>query len=139
MNGNKFMLSKDGNVVAAVVTHEVDTNVECLECAGTTQGRYREYIAGKRSWSINCQWLMVSSAMMVGLLHVGQTFAISSYDRDSAMINVHGQAKLEQCVIRETNGQLVKGIFTFVGTGDLWAQINYGDYNQDFNSDFQNI
>ena len=99
LNGKRFMLSKNGVAVAAVVTNDVETKAESIERASSTQSKYREYVAGCRRWTMTCEWLMVSSAMMVGLLHAGQTFAISCYDSINATRNVHGVANLEQCVI----------------------------------------
>ena len=138
MNGNRFMLSKDGVAVAAVVTNDVETQAASIERAGASQGRYREYIKGRKTWTMTCEWLMVSSAMMVGLIYAGQTFAISCYDRDSinATRNVHGVAYLDECKIQMTQGQVIHGHFRFHGNGDMFAQITQGDFNFDFNNDF---
>jgi predicted secreted protein len=138
MNGNKIMLMKDGVAVAAVVTHDVQTEADQLEVAGSGQGQWREYVAGRKRWEVTANYLVVSSAMILGLLQNGQTFAMKSYQRDSMYNNVHGQAELQQCRIDATKGALVNGYFKFRGTQDLWAQQQGtgGDFNSDFNSDF---
>ena len=123
--------------MAGLVSHDVETEVATIELASATQGRYREFMSGRKSWTISSQCLMVTSAMMISLLQVGQTFAVSSYDRDSATANVHGQARLERCTIQMTYGKLVRGQFQFRGYGNLFAQITHGDFNFDFNSDFK--
>ena len=105
------MLSKDGVPVAAVVTHDVNTEAVSIEKASATQGQFREFVAGRKQFTIKAEWLMVSSAMMLGLLQTGQTFAVSSYDRQNERRNVHGIAKMEACNIQLTRGTLVHGQF----------------------------
>ena len=136
MNGNRFILSMGGIVVAAVVAHNVETKAGSIEIAGKTQGQWREYIMGRRQWSINADWLMLSSDRMSSLLQNGQTFDISSYDRLNHRTNVHGTARLESCHIRMTVGSIVKGQFVLRGNGYLFAQMSHGDFNFDFNNDF---
>ena len=130
------MLSMDGVAVAAVVSHDVETASGCIEKASATQGQYREFVAGRKSFTIKAEWLMVSSAMMLGLLQTGQTFAVSSYDRQNERRNVHGIAKMEACNIQMTRGTLVHGQFVLRGSGYLFAQMSGGDFNLDFNDDF---
>ena len=134
--GNRFMLSKDGVPVAAVVTHDVNTEAASIEKASATQGKYREYVPGRKQFTIKAEWLMVSSAVMLGLLQTGQTFAVSSYDRQNERRNVHGIAKMEACNIQLTRGTLVHGQFALRGSGYLFAQMSGGDFNFDFNDDF---
>jgi hypothetical protein len=136
MNGNQFILSKDGVAVAAIVSHEAETQADQIEVASKTQGQYREYMAGRRHWQMTVDRLMVSSYMMLSLLQIGQTFTLSSYDREHANVNVHGEAKLERCNIVMAIGQLVRGFFLFRGNGDLFAQHSSGDFNFDFSNDF---
>ena len=134
--GTRFLLSMDGVAVAAVVSHDVETASGCIEKAGATQGKYREYIPGRKQFTIKAEWLMVPSAVMLGLLQTGQTFAVSSYDRQNERRNVHGVARLESCSIKMTRGELVHGQFVLRGSGDLFAQMSQGDFNFDFNDDF---
>lgn len=125
-----------GVVVAAVVAHNVETNASSIEIAGKAQGQWREHIMGRCQWSINADWLMLSSDRMSNLLQNGQTFTISSYDRINNRNNVHGTAKMERCQVRMTVGSIVKGQFTLRGDGYLFAQMSHGDFNFDFNNDF---
>ena len=126
----------DGVAVAAVVTHDVNTAATSIEKASTTQGKYREYVPGRKQFTIKAEWLMVSSAVMLGLLQTGQTFSVSSYDRQNERRNLHGVAKLETCNIQMTRGTLVHGQFLLRGSGYLFAQMSQGDFNFDFNDDF---
>jgi len=94
-------------------------------------------VGGRKSWTITANTLILATGMSLALLQVGQTFAMKSYDADSVLRNVHGQAELQQCRIDAQKGALVKGYFKFRGTQDLWAQnTSNGDFNSDFNGDF---
>jgi hypothetical protein len=128
---------KNGLDMMAVVTHDVENEADTIEIASATQGQWREHIAGRKSWAITANTLVLSAGMSLGMLQVGQTFAMKSYQRDSMYNNVHGQAELQQCRIDATKGALVKGYFKFRGTQDLFAQnASNGDFNSDFNGDF---
>lgn len=130
------MLSKDGVAVAAVVTHSIGTHTTSIEKASATQAKFREFVPGRKQFTITAEWLMASSDMMLGLLQTGQTFAVSSYDRQNDRRNLHGMAKLETCNIQMTRGTLVHGQFLLRGSGYLFAQMSQGDFNFDFNDDF---
>lgn len=136
MNGNRFILSMGGVVVAALVAHNVETKAGSIEIAGKTQGQWREHIMSRCQWSINADWLMLSSDKMSNLLQNGQTFDISSYDRLNQHTNIHGTARLESCHIHMEQGAIVRGQFLLRGNGYLFAQGSQGDFNFDFNSDF---
>lgn len=138
MNGKKIMLMKDGIVVAAIISHEVRTEADRLEIAGSTQGQWREFIAGRKTWEVTANYMVVSSDMILGMLQTGQTFELKSYDKSDPTINVHGYAILEQCRIKAERGTLVHGNFKFRGTQDLTAAIPRGDFNNDYNNDFNN-
>ena len=119
-----------------MVAHNVETKAGSIEIAGKTQGQWREHIMARCQWSINADWLMLSSDKMSNLLQNGQTFDISSYDRLNQRNNVHGTARLESCHIRMEQGAIVRGQFLLRGNGYLFAQGSQGDFNFDFNNDF---
>lgn len=138
ITGNKIMLMKNGTVVAAVVTHDVQTEAELLEVASKTHGKWREYIAGRKNWEITAKCLVVSSLLNVEMLQTGQRFTLKSYEREDQTDNIQGRAILEQCRIKAARGALVQGYFKFRGTQSLTAFGIPGDFNFDFNDDFNN-
>lgn len=136
MNGNAIILMKDGVAMGAVVSHDVQTTGEQLEVASATQGTYREYIPGRKSWVMTATCLVVSSAIFASMLTTGQTFTMKSCDRDEVS-DVHGRAKLDECKINATRGNVVQGYFRFTGIDYLFARnTGAGDFNNDFNNDF---
>ena len=137
IKGADILLMKNGLDMMAVVSHDVESEADSIETASATQGQWREYVGGSKSWTITANTLVLATGMSLALLQVGQTFAMKSYDADSVLRNVHGQAELQQCRIDAQKGALVKGYFKFRGTQDLWAQnSSNGDFNSDFNGDF---
>lgn len=136
MNGNKIILTKDGVAVGALVSHDVQTEGDTMEVAGATQGDYREFIPGRKTWVMTATCLVISSAIFANLLQAGNTFSLKSTDRQLEN-NVHGRARLEECRITAHRGNLVQGFFRFKGIDYLFARtVMGGDYNNDFNSDF---
>jgi predicted secreted protein len=116
----------------------VQTEAELLEVACKTQGKWREYIAGRKNWEITAKCLVVSSLLNVEMLQTGQRFTLKSYEREDQTDNIQGRAILEQCRITASRGALVQGYFKFRGTQSLTAFGIPGDFNFDFNDDFNN-
>lgn len=136
MNGNRIILTKDGVAFGALVSHDVQTDGDTVEVAGATQGDYREFIPGRKTWVMTATCLVISSAIFANLLQAGNTFSLKSTDRQLEN-NVHGRARLEECRITAHRGNLVQGFFRFKGIDYLFARtVMGGDYNPDFNSDF---
>ena len=129
---------KNGTVVAAVVTHDVQTEAELLEVASNMQGKWREYIPVRKKWEITAKCLVVKSVSNVEMLQTGQRFTLKSYEREDQTDNIQGRAILEQCRITAARGALVQGYFKFRGTQSLTAFGIPGDFNFDFNDDFNN-
>ena len=136
MNGNNIILMKNGVAMGAVVSHDVQTEGDQMEVASNIDGQYREYIRGPKTWAMTATCLVISSAIFASMIQAGQTFSMKSCDRLDR-VNVHGQARLEECRITATHGHLVKGYFKFKGIDYLFARMQGGgDYNNDFNNDF---
>jgi hypothetical protein len=136
MNGNKIILTKNGVAVGALVSHDVQTECELIEVAGASQGTFREFIPGRKTWVMTATCLVVSSAFFANMLQAGNTFSMKSTDSQQEC-NVHGRARLEEIRITAQRGNLVQGFFRFKGIDYLFARtVSNGDYNNDFNSDF---
>lgn len=139
LNGNILILKKNGELVAAVKSNDIDTASGLVEVASATQGQWREYIGGRKTWAMSATWLLLSSAAMASTLQVGQVFSAELVDRRIQNRTVYGNAHLEVCKIQATNGNLVTGVFQLKGTAWLRPTYEYGDFNNDFNNDFYNI
>ena len=110
-----------------------------MEVASATQGQWREYINGRKTWAMSATWLLLSSTAMASTLQVGQVFNAELVDRRIQNRTVYGNAHLEVCKIQATKGNLVTGVFQLKGTAWLRPTYEYGDFSNDFNNDFYNL
>jgi predicted secreted protein len=138
LNGNLLILKMNGEPVAAVKGNDIETASGLVEVASATQGQWREYICGRKTWAMSATWLLLSSAAMASTLQVGQVFNAELVDRRIQNRTVYGNAHLEVCKIQATKGNLVTGVFQLKGTAWLRPTYEYGDFNNDFNNDFYN-
>ena len=62
MNGNNILIqhydtnSSSWVTFAAVKSQEVQTEARAIEIASATQQDWQEFVAGRKSWSINCNY-----------------------------------------------------------------------------------
>ena len=119
MNGDILILKMNGEPVAAVKGNDIETASGLMEVASATQGQWREYINGRKTWAMSATWLLLSSAAMASTLQVGQVFNAELVDRRIERRTVYGNAQLEVCKIQATKGNLVTGVFQLKGTAWL--------------------
>ena len=104
--------------IPGVTSHNIDADCETIEKASATQQDYREYVAGRKGWSIDVSYLVLSAAGIADPLSVGTTYYLVNRDR-AGSTKIVGQAILTQCKQAYTRGNLVSGSFRFQGTGAL--------------------
>lgn len=123
MNGNTILIYRGDTLVAAtqipaVKSHSIEAKCDTIEKASDTQKDYKEYVAGRKSWSLDVSYLVLSAAGLADLLSVGNTYYLVNRDR-AGSTKIVGQALLTQCKQTYTHGNLVSGSFRFQGTGEL--------------------
>ena len=124
MNGQDILviLSQGGVALASTHVKSQDIQTECstIEKASATQQDWVDRIAGRKSWQMSINYLVMRAAQIRDLLYVGQTFDITVRDRDNTtggsisgtaiMTGVHGVSSV---------GNLATGSFTLQGSGPL--------------------
>ena len=127
-NGNNIIVYSGGTAIAGTRSSEVQSGSELIEVSSPTQGTWRQYIAGRKEWSVTVGFLVLSdSALAISnktgvqdLLQVGNTFMLKIKERNAADSDgVTGSAILKTCKITMTRGNLVQGSFQFTGNGTL--------------------
>lgn len=122
MNGKDIViiLSQNSTALAstAVKSHDISTSVDTIEKASSTQQDWREYVKGRKGWSINMSYLVTTAAKILWELKVGETFDITIRDAGSTYSLV-GKAILETAKQTYTVGNLANGSFVLKGTGPL--------------------
>lgn len=120
MNGNNIIVYKDGTAIAGAKSAEISTSAGTIEVASATSGEWREFIAGRKEWSLSCGHLVTTAGDVRNLLTVGSSYTIKVKER-SANDNtgVTGTAILASYKITATRGNLAQGSFQFKGSGAL--------------------
>lgn len=122
MNGKDIIiiLSQNGTALAgtAVKSHDITTDADTIEKASSTQQTWREYVTGRKGWSINMSYIVTAGAKIVWELKVGETFDVTISDSNSNY-RLTGSAILETAKQTYTVGNLANGSFILKGTGPL--------------------
>ena len=126
-NGNNILVYAGSTLIGCTKTNEIQTGCETIEISSPNQGAWRNYLVGRKEWSINVAYLVTdSSALAISggsgikdLLQVGNSFTLSIKRRDQSSADLSGSAILKSVKITATRGNLVQGSFQFVGNGSL--------------------
>lgn len=123
MNGNVIYISagSSGTPIASTKSDTIDTLCEKIERASATQQEWREYLAGRKEWSITVDWLLTSSEDIQKVLYAGNFYTLNVIHRngDTRTPLLTGQALCTRCEVKSQNLSLVSGTFTFTGSGPL--------------------
>lgn len=105
---------------AAVKSHDIETLCDLIEKASETQQDWKEYIAGRKEWNINVNYLVLQSAAsnIEDLLLVGNTYHIRVKGR-TGIYKLSGDAICQHCKQSYQRGNLSVGSFVLKGTGAL--------------------
>lgn len=115
-----IILSQGTTVLAstAVKSHDINTTADTIEKASATQQSWREYLAGRKGWSVNMSYLVNAGIKIVWEMKVGETFNVTISDSNSNY-RLTGSAILETAKQTYTVGNLANGSFILKGTGPL--------------------
>lgn len=116
MNGNNILILKDGTAVAACKSHELQVQGETIEIASATDQTFRDYIAGRKDWSLNVSYLVTDAADLEKVLEVGSVVTLRVRDRSNT-VKVQGDAIVVTCKQTYTRGSLANGSYSFKGKG----------------------
>lgn len=120
MNGNNIIVLCDGTAIAAAKSAEINSGADVIEVASATSGVWREFIAGRKEWSVSVGYLVLADTGLADLLKVGTTYTIKVSGR-GATGYLTGSAVMTTCKITANRGNLVTGSFAFKGSGALTA------------------
>ena len=124
MNGNYIVIGtvsgQTFTPLAAVKSQDIQNSADTIEKASSTQQDWKEFIAGRKEWGINVNYLVLEDANtnVRDVLKVGDTYTLRIKDRDGNY-SITGNAICTQCKQTYSNGNLCAGSFAFKGTGAL--------------------
>lgn len=117
-NGNIFIVTLGGTQIAGAKSDDIEVKCDLQEVASPSQGDWREFLAGRKEWTVNTSYLVSSGGDLAKMLNVGTKYLLSFYDRQSYN-ELRGYAILTTCKVQATKGNLTTGVFQFQGTGIL--------------------
>ena len=115
------VLSHGGTAVAGtrVRSQSLQTSCASIEKASSTQQDWEEVVAGRKSWSLTVNYLVLAGSQVKDVLKVGQSFGITVKEDGSSTNVVSGTALLVSVRQDATLGNLAQGSFEFRGNGAL--------------------
>jgi predicted secreted protein len=116
--GNNILVYLNGTAIAGTKSNEIQTDCEMIEITNMTSAQWRQFIAGRKQWTVSTGFLVLAGADIKKLLNVGTTYTLRFRDRAGSNI-IEGQAILKTCKISATRGNLATGAFSFQGSGEL--------------------
>ena len=116
--GNNILVFLNGTAIAGTKSNEIQTDCEMIEITNMTSAQWRQFVAGRKQWSVSTGFLVLAAADTKKLLDVGTTYTLRFRDRAGTSI-LQGQAIMKQCKISAARGSLATGAFTFQGSGEL--------------------
>jgi predicted secreted protein len=121
IQGRNLLVVADGTVIAGCKTCDVDAEVDLLEVSSPSTGVWREYIAGRKNWSVSASTLVTS--LHDTMVQVGQKVWLTLVVRDDSGTlttdRLSGWAFVQQAKVTGAWGNLTKGSFVFQGSGEL--------------------
>ena len=120
-NGNNILIYKDGSVIAATKSNEMQTSCDTIEISSSSQGVWRQYLIGRKDWSVTTNFLVPAASNVWDLLRAGESCTVAFYARNGATLTkiLEGSAFITNVKITATRGNLAQGSFSFKGNGPL--------------------
>lgn len=121
MLGKDLIIQKrnaDGtySAIAGAQSCEINTECDLIEISSPSTGTSKEFISGRKGWSIDVGYL-VGEDFAADVLAVGDNVYLTADVPGKS--HVAGNAIVSKCHITAQTGSLAKGSFIFTGTGEL--------------------
>ena len=123
--GKQLIVFADGVAVAASKSCTIEIDTDYIETSSPDQGTWRNFIAGRKKWSVMTNHLVNAPSTKTGtslkdmVQKVGKTytlkFEIDGFENDT----FSGTAICTSCKITATLGNLMQGSFSWTGSGPL--------------------
>lgn len=120
MKGNDLLITAADGTLYANKSAELTVDGEVIEVASPMSGRWREYIAGRKTWAVSCGYLVSDTRIKTDALKVGQTVSVTIGKRGGSSAQLlHGTAIVTSFRVTGNRGNLAQGAFGLKGTGAL--------------------
>ena len=120
IHGRKIIVKVGGTAIAGAKSCEISIKGDQIEVASPTTGEWRDFIAGRKEWSVTCGHLIPASGTPLksnaAMVNTEVTLTIET---DMTGDTLTGQAIVETWKASGTVGNLATGTFQFKGKGAL--------------------
>lgn len=114
----EIVTAADGVLVALAQSCEISVDCDDIEVASATDGEWRDFIAGRKSWAVTVGYLVTAGNVAADLMKVGTVVNLKVKDGDTGT-PLTGTAIVKTCKTNGAVGNLSKGSFQFRGKGPL--------------------
>jgi len=120
IHGRKLIVKVGGTAIAGAKSCEIIIKGDQIETASPITGEWRDFIAGRKEWSVTCGHLIPASGTPLksnaAMVNTEVTLTIET---DMTGDTLTGQAIVETWKASGTVGNLATGTFQFRGKGAL--------------------
>lgn len=115
------ILTRNGTALAStrIKSNDIQTGCDAIEKASSTQQEWKEFVSGRKEWSLNVGYLVLANAQVADILYVGSVFGITMKSGTTSLLT--GSALCTGVKQTCTVGNLCQGSFSFKGSGALAA------------------
>ena len=121
--GYNIIVMADSKVICGTKANTIVCDCETIEISSATDSLWAHKIAGRKSWSVTVDFLLVDAssgnmAVSIGnLLSVGSVYTLLINTRNG--VGVTGSAILKSMQVQGAVGSLATGSWKFEGSGAL--------------------
>ena len=123
IKGNNIFVCRGSGTtpIAATKSNEIQVGCDTIEICSISNGQWKNFITGRKEWSVTVTWLLLYNSDVQNLLNVGTSYTIKICSRGtySNTTQLTGTAICTQAKVTSTRGNLCQGSFVFKGTGAL--------------------
>ena len=120
IHGRKIIVKVGGTAIAGAKSCELSIKGDQIEVASPTTGTWRDFIAGRKEWSVTCGHLIPASGTpLKSNAAMVNTVVTLTIETDMTGDTLTGQAIVETWKASGTVGNLATGTFQFKGKGAL--------------------
>ena len=120
IHGNKIIVKVGGTAIAGAKSCEISIKGDQIETASPTTGEWRDFIAGRKEWSVTCGHLIPASGTpLKSNAAMVNTVVTLIIETDMTGDTLTGQAIVETWKASGAVGNLATGTFQFRGKGAL--------------------
>jgi len=121
--GTNIIVLADSKVICGTKANTIQCDAETIEIASSSDSQWVHRIAGRRSWSVTVDFLLVAASIgnmsvsIGNLLSVGSSYTLIIKKRNGS--GVTGSAILKSMSAQGAVGNLATGSWKFEGNGAL--------------------